>query len=132
MSALIEDYFFVNQAEIVVEDMSEVALIPAFCITGPSVFKFELAVNLEEEIDETATVMLLINSVVVATAAVNDAETPSNLSLIYRGAIEDVSDVQVIAMNSEDYTIDAKALQVGYKLYGPGYTLLDAPDTSCL
>ena len=48
--------------------MSEVALIPAFCITGPSVFKFELAVNPEEEIDETFTVMLLINSVVVATA----------------------------------------------------------------
>ena len=77
-------------------------------------------------------VMLLINDVVVAQASADDDEAPSNVSLIYRGYIEDVSDVQVIAMNSEDYTIDAKALQVGYKLYGPGYTLLEEPDASCL
>ena len=67
MSALIEDYFFVNQAEIVVEDMSEVALIPAFCITGPSVFKFELAANPADEVDDFI-VMLLINDEVVAEA----------------------------------------------------------------
>ena len=82
-------------------------------------------------------VMLLINDVVVAQASADDDEAPSNVSLIYRGYIEDVSDVQVIAMTGEDIsdpneTIDAKSLQVGYKLYGPGYTLLEEPDTACL
>ena len=82
-------------------------------------------------------VMLLIDDVVVAQASADDDDVPSNLSLIYRGSIDDVSDVQVIAMTGDDISdpneiIDAKSLQVGYKLYGPGYTLLDAPDTSCL
>ena len=76
--------------------------------------------------------MLLINDVVVAQAEVNDSEAPSNLALIYRGAIDDVSDVQVIVITDDPDIIDPKALQVGYKLYGPGYTLLDEPDISCL
>ena len=78
--------------------------------------------------------MLLINDVVVAQAEVNDSEAPSNLALIYRGAIDEASDVQVIAINDSSISdfVDPKSFQVGYKLYGPGYTLLDEPDTSCL
>ena len=131
MSALIEDYFFVNQAEIVVEDMSEVALIPAFCITGPSVFKFELAVNLVKDVEDIV-VALMINSEVVAQAEADDFEAPSNLALIYRGAIEEQSDVKVILMARDEDQIDAKGLQYGYKLYGPEYNLIDAPGASCL
>ena len=42
---LIEDYFFVNDELILVSPTMEKTLIGPFCITGPSVFKFELAVN---------------------------------------------------------------------------------------
>ena len=52
MSALIEDYFFVNDEEILIEEDVDLALIPSFCITGPSVFKFELAVNPIDEVDD--------------------------------------------------------------------------------
>ena len=67
MSALIEDYFFVNDDVIEIPTTTEVALIPAFCITGPSVFKFELAANPADEVDDFI-VMLLINDEVVAEA----------------------------------------------------------------
>ena len=46
-----------------------------------------------------------------------------------------MSDVQVIVFNADDDEsefIAPKSFQVGYKLYGPGYTLLDEPDSSCL
>ena len=92
--------------------------------------------TVRDEVD-MFVVMLLINDIVVAQAAADDSEEPSNLSLIYRGAIDDVSDVQVIAMtgtslDDPNEIIDPKSLQVGYKLYGPGYTLLAEPDTTCL
>ena len=48
-------------------------------------------------------VMLLINDLVVAQASADDIEEPSNLSLIYRGGIDDVSDVQVIAMTGDSF-----------------------------
>ena len=54
------------------------------------------------------------------------------MALIYRGFIEEPSDVQVIVMSDSAERIDEKGLQVGYKLYGPEYNLIDAPDTSCL
>ena len=111
--------------------MAEVALIPAFCITGPSVFKFELATSFVDGVDDVV-VMLMINDEVVAQAEAFDSEEPSNLALIYRGSIDETSDVQVILMSDDMDIIDAKGLQVGYKLYGPGYNLIDAPDTSCL
>ena len=38
----------------------------------------------------------------MAQALADDAEEPSNLALIYRGAIDDVSDVQVIVFNDDD------------------------------
>ena len=81
---------------------------------------------------ENFTVMLRINGVLVAQAIADDFSEPSNLALFYRGAIDDVSDVQVTVKSDDPDFIDPKALQVGYKLYGPGYTLLDEPDTSCL
>ena len=67
MSALIEDYFFVNDEEILIEEREDTNLIPAFCITGPSVFKFELALNLVDNVTETSA-MLLINDEIVAEA----------------------------------------------------------------
>ena len=111
--------------------MTEVALIPAFCITGPSVFKFELATSFVDGVDDVV-VMLMINDEVVAQAEAFDSEEPSNLALIYRGFIEEPSDVQVIVMSEDSGEIEAKGLQLGYKLYGPEYNLIDAPDTSCL
>ena len=112
--------------------MIDVDLIDPFCIEGPSVFKFELAVNPSVDV-ELFVVMLLINDEIVAQAAADDDEAPSNLSLIYRGNIAEDSSVKVIAMTGDTPSvIDPQLLQVGYKLYGPGYTLLDAPDMSCL
>lgn len=130
-AALVEDWFFVNENTIEIPEDIEAQLIPAFCVTGPGVFKFELAVNPSDSVDDFL-VMLLINDVLVAQAEVNDFETPSNVSLIYRGMIDDVSDVKVIAMSENDEVVLPKGLQVGYKLYGPGYMLLDEPDVSCL
>ena len=131
MAALIEDYFFVNQEEIPIAEMTEVILVPEFCVTGPSVFKFELAVNLVKDVEDIV-VALMINSEVVAQAEADDFEAPSNLALIYRGAIEEQSDVKVILMARDEDQIDAKGLQYGYKLYGPEYNLIDAPGASCL
>ena len=72
-SALIEDYFFVNDELITIPGFADVPLIPSFCITGPSVFKFELAANPNEEVEELI-IMLLINGVLVAQAEADDAE----------------------------------------------------------
>lgn len=46
-AALIEDFFFVNTEELVVPIASQpdLNLIDPFCITGPSVFEFVLAVS---------------------------------------------------------------------------------------
>ena len=71
-------------------------MIPEFCVTGPGVLKFELATSPSNEVDMFA-VMVMVDGLIVASAQANDRETPSNLSLIYRGAIADVSSVQVMA-----------------------------------
>lgn len=98
-AALVEDWFFVNENTISIPADIEAQLIPAFCVSGPGVFKFELAVSANDAVDDFV-VMLLINDVLVAQAEVDDFETPSSLSLIYRGMIDDVSDVKVIAMST--------------------------------
>ena len=60
-------------------------------------------------------------------------EKPSNLSLIYRGAVGDASRVRVAAYTDGDgFFVAPSELQYGYKLYGPGYNLLAAPDTTCV
>lgn len=56
------------------------------------------------------------------------------MALIYRGPVLDVSEVEVRidASGVSGTEILATDLQWGYKLYGPGYGLIDTPDTSCL
>ena len=44
-SALLEDYFVVNDGAIDIPAATDFALVDGFCIAGPSVFKFELSAN---------------------------------------------------------------------------------------
>lgn len=56
------------------------------------------------------------------------------MALIYRGPVMDISEVEVRIDVSGPNGVEilANDLQWGYKLYGPGYGLIDTPDTSCL
>ena len=46
----------------------------------------------------------------MATAEIEDAEFPSNLSLSYRGKIEEDVDVMLVVLASDDTTIAPKHL----------------------
>ena len=136
-SALIEDYFNVNDGAIAVPAATNFALVDGFCIAGPSVFKFELSASFREEEERKdnleVMVVLMIDGQPVAQADVEDAEDPSSLSLIYRGRIAGPTDVMVIAISpSVAIEIADKELQWGYKLYNDGYNLTNTLDTACL
>ena len=73
-SALIEDYFFVSDEDMIVGLNSD-ELVGPFCVDGPGVFKFELSLTERAE-DRLTAVMLLIDGVPVAQAAQEDAEAP--------------------------------------------------------
>ena len=88
---MIEDYFFVNTDTVFnIPPLVDHVLVDSFCISGPGVFKFELALNPNNPItnnmstNNSVEVMLIINQVVVAQARSDDADFPSNLSLKYR------------------------------------------------
>ena len=101
-AALIEDFFSVNTEEIVVSPSSAPTnLIDPFCITGPSVFEFDLAtsVSLLESVFE---IVLMINDLPVARAAAEDFNTTASLSLVYRGLIDEESEVKVVAIQNDE------------------------------
>ena len=134
-AGLIEDFFMVNAEEITAgAAFEEAVLLEPFCITGPSVFEFQLAVS-ATLVDGEFTVELLIDDLVVATATEDDRQSDSSLSLAYRGSIAEESEVKVIATNgdlSNEVVLQPLSLQLGYKLWGPEYNLIEEPGESCL
>ena len=75
----------------------------------------------------------MVNGMLVAIAEQLDAESPSDLTILYRAAIPMDSEVEVIIVNEDgDVTIDMRFLQWGYKLYGPGYNIISVLDTACV
>ena len=78
-------------------------------------------------------VLLIINDRTVANAKSEDAESPSSLSLRYQGRIEMNSFVEVVISGAIGrFNIPAKALQWGYKIYGPEYNLLEDVNRDCV
>lgn len=83
-----------------------------FCLQGPGVIDFSLAASFAREANTDANVMvdLMIGGQTVARAEIEDAEFPSNLSLSYRGKIEEDVDVMLVVLASDDTTIAPKHL----------------------
>ena len=80
-----------------------------------------------------ARVILIINDRTVARAESENAESPSSLSLRYQGRIELGSIVEVVIFGAKGrFNIPAKALQWGYKIYGPEYNLLEDVNRDCV
>ena len=97
-SALIADYFTVNDTQIDLENLQTLNLVDPFCVAELSVLKFELAATFNEALDprvNIARVRLLINDVPVANAEFIDREAPSSLSLRYQGRVDADSEVMV-------------------------------------
>ena len=101
-AALIEDYFAVNTEAMDIPENSEFELVTPFCIAGPSVLLFQLSVSIGDKVNDSLPdffgAMLLIGGQPVASTAETDTDSPSNLSLIYRGKIAEPTDVVVVAM----------------------------------
>lgn len=74
-------------------------LFDPFCITGPSVLLLELTVSTPVNMGSEIELELLINDVSVATASedTTDADNP-NLTLAYRGSVEEESTVSVVVV----------------------------------
>ena len=71
----------------------------------------------------------------VASAIEDDRQSDSSLSLAFRGSIAEESEVKVIAINgdlSNEVVLQPLNLQLGYKLWGPVYNLIEEPGESCL
>ena len=87
-AALIEDYFNVNQEEVIIGAATNFTLVDPFCIEGPSVLDFTFSASFGSFV-KTIIVDLMVDGQSVAQASMNDSEEPSDLSLIYRGKIEE-------------------------------------------
>ena len=102
-AGLIEDYFVDNSGEPLDVGLdgsdgmaNEIDLVDPFCITGPSVLLLELTVSTPEEMGSEIELELLIGDVVVATATEDTTdEANPNLTLAYRGSVEEESEVSV-------------------------------------
>ena len=97
---MIEDYFFVNTAQIPFERSSdERDLIESFCITEAGYLIFNLSVNYASTDDDTRTptirTRLRIDGTNMATSRVFDDEEPTNVSLFYEGEVSEDSRVEV-------------------------------------
>ena len=138
-SALIADYFTVNDTQIDVGTSTRAILVSPFCVAESSILKFELAVNFGEGVEfnffeETKVIFALrINDEGVAFAEFNDTDTPSSLSLRYQGRVDVDSEVFVdTSVRGDGVFIAAKELQWGYKIYGPEYNLIEEVNMDCL
>ena len=65
-AALIEDYFFTNDIILNIDTTDQdFMLVTPFCVTGPSVLKFELSANISTAVN-MAMIMLIIDGNIVA------------------------------------------------------------------
>ena len=99
-SALIEDYFEVNDVEGAFPD-GESDLVDPFCVSEPGVFIFQLNVNYVFADTGGAfasfTTSLLINGAVVASSQQRDTAKPENVALFYQGDLAGDATIAVIA-----------------------------------
>ena len=103
-AALIEDYFEVNDMnDIITGSLARVDLVPAFCVEGPSVMEFALSGSFDA-VRNGVVVSLVINDLTVAQAEFDDSQTPSDLTLFYRGNIAAESQVKVEIFNKISLT----------------------------
>ena len=130
-SALIEDFFIVNDEQILLGEGPSVRtsiLIDEFCVDGPGVFMFELNVNYmksnqdqfsEEGVPNISSVLSINNEVVASTFTFKDEGSSVNTGLFYEGVLSGKAQVKVLVFKEGlDLVIDPKELQWGYKLYG--------------
>ena len=78
-------------------------------------------------------VSLLIDDVPVAIAS--EVVLSAALSLVYRGSVEQESEVRVVVLQNdvlEENLVLPDGFQLGYKLWGPHYNLIAEPGESCL
>lgn len=104
-SALIEDYFEVNDSTIEILNFSpDKSLVDPFCVTEPGVFIFQLSVNynFEESGGPFANLAteLLINDVPVARSVQIDSAKPQNVVLFYEGEVSADTSITVLARAS--------------------------------
>ena len=64
-------------------------------------------------------------------SSIVDEEGPSSASLLWRGGFEyDMNLVLVVFAHHISLTVPEKSMQIGFRIYGPGYTTTDKlPDT---
>ena len=67
----------------------------------------------------------------VAMSSIVDKEGPSSASMLWRGSFEhDMNLVLVVFAHHIKLTVPEKSMQIGFRIYGPGYTTSDQlPDT---
>ena len=62
----------------------------------------------------------------MAMSSIKDMYGPSSVSLLWRGGFEqDLNLVLVAFAHSTSLTVPKKAMQIGFKIYGPGYKTSD-------
>ena len=130
-TGLVEDYFFVNDAALAITVDTGFSLVEPFCIQGPGVIDFNLAASFSIT-DANLMASLMIDGISVAQSELQDNESPSNLSLSYRGKIDEDVDAMLVIMAADETTIASKHLQYGYKLYGSEYNFIETTDMSCI
>ena len=108
-TALIEDYFFVNEEELQIMSDTGFILVNPFCIEGPGVIDFNLAASFTISV-AAVRVDLMVGGLTVATSSIDDDDAPSNLALSYRGKIEEDVDVMLVVLASDNTTIAPKHL----------------------
>ena len=76
---------------------------------------------------------LLIDDEPVAIAS--EVVAGAAVSLVYRGSVEQESEVRAVVLQNsvlEENLVLRDGFQLGYKLWGPHYNLIDEPGESCL
>ena len=108
-TALIEDYFFVNEEELQIMSDTGFILVNPFCIEGPGVIDFNLAASFTISV-AAVRVDLMVGGLTVATSSIDDDDAPSNLALSYRGKIEEDANAMVVVMAAGATNIEPKHL----------------------
>ena len=79
-----------------------------------------------------ADLNILAQSASTSTNVDPTSDKPVSLSLNYLGKITTDTELLVCITALTADTIQEKRLQIGYKLYGEDFPLLDTPDVSCI
>ena len=109
---MIEDYFTVNEEKLeFANGGDEFDLITPFCLEGPGVFLFELAVNYGSDDDGRVNRIetdLRVDGDSVAMSEVRDRQEPSNAALLYEMVLtDDIFEFEVkVSSGGRAYFVD--------------------------